>query len=111
MPSATTLSPLRYRTFAFILLGSLLSNFGNAIQSVGAAWHLTAAHQPADIVALVQSATNLPITLLAPPAGAWADMHDRRIIAAACAGCDDAALLALCRPGLRESRSRQLLSG
>jgi MFS family permease len=79
-PSATTLSPLRYRTFAFILIGSLLSNFGNAIQSVGAAWHLTAAHQPADIVALVQSATNLPITLLALPAGAWADMHDRRII-------------------------------
>lgn len=77
---ATTLSPLRYRTFAFILLGSLLSNFGNAVQSVGAAWHLTAAHQPADIVALVQSATNLPITLLALPAGAWADMHDRRML-------------------------------
>jgi len=77
---ATTLSPLRYHIFAFILLGSLLSNFGNAIQSVGAAWHLTAAHQPADIVALVQSATNLPITLLALPAGAWADMHDRRMV-------------------------------
>lgn len=76
--AATTFSPLRYRTFALILLGSLLSNFGNAIQSVGAAWHLTAANQPADIVALVQSATNLPITLLALPAGAWADMFDRR---------------------------------
>ena len=78
MNGTTTLSPLRYRAFLFILLGSLLSNFGNAIQSVGAAWQLTATGQPADIVALVQSATNLPIMLLALPAGAWADMFDRR---------------------------------
>ena len=63
-----------------ILCGSLMSNFGNAIQSVGAAWHLTAMGQPADIVALVQSATNLPIMLLALPAGAWADMFERRSI-------------------------------
>jgi MFS family permease len=78
MNGTSTLSPLRYRAFLLILLGSLLSNFGNAIQSVGAAWQLTATGQPADIVALVQSATNLPIMLLALPAGAWADMFDRR---------------------------------
>jgi len=41
---------------------------------------LTASGQPADVVALVQTATNLPIMLLALPAGAWADMHDRRRI-------------------------------
>lgn len=76
--SSTTLSPLRYRFFLLILVGSLLSNFGNAIQSTGAAWQLTSTHQPADIVALVQSAFNLPIMLLALPAGAWADMHDKR---------------------------------
>lgn len=76
--SSTTLSPLRYRTFLLILCSSLLSNFGNAIQSVGAAWQMTATGQPADVVALVQSATNLPIMLLALPAGAWADMFDRR---------------------------------
>lgn len=78
MTGSTTLSPLRYRIFLYLVLGSLLSNFGNAIQSVGAAWHLTATGQPADIIALVQSATNLPIMLLALPAGAWADMFDRR---------------------------------
>ncbi|MBT2186848.1 MFS transporter [Sphingobium nicotianae] len=78
--SGSTLSPLRYRPFLLILLGSLLSNFGNAIQSVGAAWQMTATGQPADVVALVQSATNLPIMLLALPAGAWADMFDRRAI-------------------------------
>lgn len=78
MTRSTTLSPLRYRPFLLIMLGSLLSNFGNAIQSVGAAWHLTSNSQPADIVALVQSATNLPIMLLALPAGAWADIFNRR---------------------------------
>ena len=73
-------NPLRHRAFALILIGSLLSNFGNAIESVGAAWHLTANGQAADVVALVQTAINLPIMLLALPAGAWADMFDRRSI-------------------------------
>ncbi len=80
MTASTTLSPLRYRAFALILVGSLLSNFGNAIQSVGAAWQMTVTGQSADIVALVQSAANLPIMLLALPAGAWADMFNRRTI-------------------------------
>ena len=65
--SGGTFSPLRHRTFLMILLGSLFSHFGNAIQSVGAAWQLTITGQPADVIALVQSATNLPIMLLALP--------------------------------------------
>ncbi len=80
MKTSATFAPLRHRAFALILLGSLLSNFGNAIQSVGAAWHLTEIGQPADIVALVQTAINLPIMLLALPAGAWADLLDRRLV-------------------------------
>jgi MFS family permease len=75
-----TFSPLAHRAFLLILVGSLLSNFGNAIQSVGAAWQFTASGQPADVIALVQTATNLPIMLLALPAGAWADMFDKRAI-------------------------------
>ena len=63
-----------------ILAGSLLANMGNALQSVGAAWLLTESGEPADVVALAQTATNLPIMLLALPAGAWADMFDRRRI-------------------------------
>jgi len=77
---SSTFSPLAHRAFLLILVGSLLSNFGNAIQSVGAAWQLTLMHQPADVIALVQTATNLPIMLLALPAGAWADMFDKRRI-------------------------------
>ena len=80
MTRSTTFSPLAHRAFLLILVGSLLSNFGNAIQSVGAAWELTLMRQPADVIALVQTATNLPIMLLALPAGAWADMLDKRTI-------------------------------
>ncbi len=58
----------------------MLAHFGNAIQAVGAAWQLTATGQRADVVALVQSAVNLPIMLLALPAGAMADMWDRRTL-------------------------------
>jgi len=77
---SSTFSPLAHRAFLLILVGSLLSNFGNAIQSVGAAWQLTIMHEPADVIALAQTATNLPIMLLALPAGAWADMFDKRAI-------------------------------
>lgn len=80
MAGSSTLSPLRYPAFLLIMLGSLFSNFGNAIQSVGAAWQLTSSGQSADLVALVASATNLPIMLLALPAGAWADIFNRRIV-------------------------------
>ena len=80
MTRSTTFSPLAHRAFLLILVGSLLSNFGNAIQSVGAAWQLTVTGQSADVIALVQTATNLPIMLLALPAGAWADMFDKRTI-------------------------------
>lgn len=75
-----TFAPLRHAGFARILAGALLANLGNAIQTVGASWHLTAAGQPADVIALVQTMYNLPIMLLALPAGAFADMFDRRRI-------------------------------
>src|SRR5690606_11714758 len=75
---SATFSPLAHRAFALILAGSLVANFGNQIQAVGAAWLLTENGAPADVIALAQTATNLPIMLLALPAGAWADMFDRR---------------------------------
>lgn len=78
MTRSATFSPLAHRTFALILGGALLANFGNQIQAVGASWLLTESGAPADVVALAQTATNLPIMLLALPAGAWADMFDRR---------------------------------
>src|ERR1700741_5036325 len=73
-------APLRYPNFRRIWLASLLSNLGILIQGVGAAWAMTQMTSSADKVALVQTALMLPIMLISMPAGAIADMHDRRIV-------------------------------
>jgi MFS family permease len=74
-------APLRHAPFRRIWLASLLSNLGLLIQAVGAAWAMTQMTSSADKVALVQTALMLPIMLIAMPAGAVADMYDRRIVA------------------------------
>ena len=74
-------APLRYSLFRRIWLASLLSNLGLLIQAVGAAWAMTQMASSADKVALVQTALMLPVMLIAMPAGAIADMYDRRIVA------------------------------
>ena len=73
-------APLRHSLFRRIWLASLLSNLGLMIQSVGAAWAMTQMSASADKVALVQTALMLPIMLISMPAGAIADMYDRRIV-------------------------------
>jgi predicted MFS family arabinose efflux permease len=74
-------APLRYSVFRRIWLASLLSNLGLLIQGVGAAWAMTQMTASADKVALVQTALMLPVMLISMPAGAIADMHDRRVVA------------------------------
>ena len=74
-------APLRLTVFRRIWLASLLSNLGILIQGVGAAWAMTQMTASADKVALVQTALMLPVMLIAMPAGAIADMHDRRVVA------------------------------
>src|SRR6202161_1269316 len=77
-PDSVT-APLRHAVFRRIWLASLLSNLGILIQGVGAAWAMTQMASSADKVALVQTALMLPVMLIAMPAGAIADMHDRRV--------------------------------
>jgi MFS family permease len=74
-------APLRHSIFRRIWLASLLSNLGILIQGVGAAWAMTQMASSADKVALVQTALMLPVMIIAMPAGAIADMHDRRVVA------------------------------
>lgn len=59
---------------------SLVSHFGGLIQSVGASWLMTSLAPSADMVALVQVSTVLPIMLFSLPAGAAADLWDRRTV-------------------------------
>jgi MFS family permease len=74
-------APLRHAVFRRIWLASLVSNLGILIQGVGAAWAMTQMTSSADKVALVQTALMLPVMLISMPAGAIADMHDRRVVA------------------------------
>jgi MFS family permease len=73
-------APLRYPIFRRIWLASLLSNLGQLIQGVGAAWAMTELTRAADMVALVQTASMLPLMLVSVAAGAIADMYDRRLV-------------------------------
>ena len=78
--SQGVLSPLRHAVFRRIWTASLLSNLGLLILGVGAAWAMTQMTPSAGMVALVQTALMLPVAFVSTPAGAVADMFDRRIV-------------------------------
>ncbi|MDR2856866.1 MAG: MFS transporter [Novosphingobium sp.] len=76
-------APLREKAFRTIWTASLFSNFGQLILGVGAAWEMTRLSNSPSMVALVQTALMVPLMFVALPAGAIADMFDRRRIALA----------------------------
>ena len=80
MTATDATSPFQTPIFRNVWIASLASNFGGLIQSVGAAWLMTSIAKSADMVALVQTATALPILLWSLIGGALADGHDRRKI-------------------------------
>src|SRR5215470_7101305 len=77
-PTPSAWAPLRRADFRSIWLGNLASNVGTWMQNVGAAWLMTSLAPSPLFVSLVQAASNLPLFLLALPAGALADVVDRR---------------------------------
>ena len=79
--SAGPWSPLRRPVFRALWIAGLASNLGTWVQNVGAAWLMTSLAPEPFVVALVQAASNLPFFLLAIPAGALADVVDRRRLA------------------------------
>lgn len=64
--------------FLALWSASIASQFGSAIQGVGASWLMTSLDGSAEKVALVQAAMTLPVGLFALIAGAVADIYDRR---------------------------------
>ncbi|AMU92677.1 MFS transporter (plasmid) [Sphingopyxis macrogoltabida] len=80
MISTEMIEPLRQDLFRRIWTASLLSNTGRMIQGVGAGWAMVEMNGTPEQVALVQTALTLPITLFALPAGAIADIYDRRLV-------------------------------
>jgi MFS family permease len=71
-------SPLRVAIFRALWIASLASYLGTWMQLVGASWLMTTLTTSASLVALVQTAISFPAFVLALPAGALADVLDRR---------------------------------
>lgn len=78
MTAGTAWSPFRQRAFTVLWIATVVSNIGTWMNDVGAGWLMTSLAPSPQIVAAVQAATTLPVFLFAIPAGAIADIVDRR---------------------------------
>jgi MFS family permease len=76
--SSSGLSPLKYNAFRAIWLAAIASNIGSLMEAVGETWLMTSLVASSLIVALTWASDSLSITALALPAGALADIVDRR---------------------------------
>jgi MFS family permease len=77
-PVDSAWAPFRSRVFTVIWAAVLLGSIGTWMRDVGAGWLMATLSASATAVAMVQVATTLPIFLLSLPAGALADIVDRR---------------------------------
>jgi predicted MFS family arabinose efflux permease len=71
-------APLRHRVFAALFAAQLGSNIGSFFQAVAASWLMGDLSASPTLVALIQTATLLPVLLFGLVAGALADIVDRR---------------------------------
>jgi predicted MFS family arabinose efflux permease len=71
-------APLREPLFRSLWIAAVISYTGTWMQNVGAGWLMTMLTTSPLKVALVQAAATLPVFLVILPAGALADMMDRR---------------------------------
>ncbi len=74
-------APFVHPVFRALWLAGLVSNLGTWMHEVGEAWLMTSLSPSPLKIALLQSADSLAIFLLALPAGALADLLDRRRVA------------------------------
>jgi len=80
MTAPSAWSPLRRPLFRGLWIADVASNIGTWMHDSAAAWLMTLLNPSPLMVSLVQAATTLPLFLLALPAGALADIFDRRRI-------------------------------
>ncbi len=88
-------APLRVPIFRAVWIGNACAGLGTWLQNTGAGWLMTdLAPEPA-MVAAVQTAMLLPVFLFALPAGALADIIDRRLFLIAAMSLQAVAALVL----------------
>ena len=71
-------APLQIAAFRAIWFASLAANVGTWFQNVGGVWLMTRFTTSPLLIALMQTATTLPVFLVGFPAGALADIVNRR---------------------------------
>src|SRR5258708_36954311 len=71
-------SPFRYATFSVLWTATVIANIGGWMYSAASGWLMTTLNPEPFIVSMVQGATTLPMFLFALPAGALADIIDKR---------------------------------
>jgi MFS family permease len=76
--SASPWSAFQHKTFTVVWIATVVSNIGSWMYSAASGWLMTGLDPNPLIVAMVQVATSLPMFLFALPAGALADIVDRR---------------------------------
>jgi MFS family permease len=74
----SALAPFRHPAFTVLWLATVVANVGVWMQNAAAGWLMTGLTSDPLLVSLVQVATSLPMLLFALPAGALADIVDRR---------------------------------
>src|SRR5438874_6222669 len=74
----SALSPLREPLFRSLWIAAVISYTGSWMQNIATGWLMTSLTSSPMYVALVQVALSLPVFLIALPAGALADLVDRR---------------------------------
>jgi MFS family permease len=76
--SASLTAAFHHPVFAVLWTATLVANIGSWMYSAASGWLMTSLNPDPVIVALVQTATTLPVFLFALPAGALADIFDKR---------------------------------
>jgi MFS family permease len=77
-PRRSVLGPLHEPLFRTLWIAAVVSYTGTWMQNVGAAWLMTSLTMSPLMVGLVQAAGSIAVFLVVLPAGAIADMVDRR---------------------------------
>ncbi len=107
--SRSAWAPLRHRMFFALWVANLIALTGSWLSDSASAWLMTSLASSPLQVALVQSAQTLPILLLGLPAGALADIVDRRNVLVATQIWVTAVALALFALTLAERLTPELL--
>src|ERR1700681_775813 len=77
-PATSPWSPFRHTTFTVLWTATVVANIGTWMYNAASGWLMTSLNPDPLAVSLVQAATTLPMFLFAVPAGALADIFDKR---------------------------------